>query len=188
MGDTFEGSSVRDDELGEIGGFIERFASTLADTGFPRLAARVFVTLLVSENGRMTAAELAEWLHASTGGVSGAVRYLVQLRLIRTERDPGTRRHAYVVSGSWYESTVTANPFLERCEADLREGIAILGDSPAADRLTETLELIQFLRDETSAMMRRWQERKVASRTRARSRRWAATTSGWRLLALRHRR
>jgi DNA-binding transcriptional regulator GbsR (MarR family) len=48
----------------------------------------------------MTAAELAEWLHASTGGVSGAVRYLVQVRLIRTERDPGTRRHAYVVDGS----------------------------------------------------------------------------------------
>lgn len=109
----------------------------------------------------MTAAELAERLHASTGGVSGAVRYLVHIRLIRTERDPGTRRHAYVVDGSWYEATVSGNPFLERGEADLREGIAILGDSPAADRLTETLELIQFLKDETRAMMRRWHERKA---------------------------
>jgi DNA-binding transcriptional regulator GbsR (MarR family) len=152
--------------MDEIGGFVERFASTLTDAGFPRLAARVFVTLLVSDSGRMTAAELAERLHASTGGVSGAVRYLVQIRLIRAERDPGTRRHAYVVDGSWYESTVTANPFLERGEADLREGIAILGDSPAADRLNETLELIQFLREETYAMMRRWQERKGALRTR----------------------
>lgn len=155
---------MRDDEMDVLGRFVERFASTLADAGFPRLAARVFAALLVSESGRMTAAELAEWLHASTGGVSGAVRYLVQVRLIRTERDPGTRRHAYVVDSSWYESTVTANPFLERGEADLREGIAILGDSPAADRLTETLELIQFLRDETQAMMRRWHERKAALR------------------------
>ncbi|GAA0437059.1 hypothetical protein Acor_50250 [Acrocarpospora corrugata] len=56
--------------------------------------------------------------------------------------------------------------FLERGEADLREGIAILGDSPTADRLNETVELIQFLRDETRAMMRRWQERKAALRTR----------------------
>jgi hypothetical protein len=157
---------VREDEIDEVGRFVERFASTLADAGFPRLAARVFATLLVSDNGRMTAAELAEWLHASTGGVSGAVRYLVQVRLIRTERDPGTRRHAYVVDSSWYESTVTGNPFLERGEADLREGIAILGDSPAADRLNETLELIQFLRDETRAMMRRWHERKAALRAR----------------------
>jgi MarR family len=161
-----EGSSVREDEMDEIGRFTERFASTLAESGFPRLAARVFATLLVSESGRMTAAELAERLHASTGGISGAVRYLVQMRLIRAERDPGTRRHAYVVNGSWYESTVTGNPFLERGEADLREGIAILGDSPAADRLNETLELIQFLRDESRAMMRRWHERKAALRTR----------------------
>lgn len=148
-------------ELDEIGGFIERFASTLADAGFPRLAARVFATLLVSESGRMTAAELADRLRASTGGVSGAVRYLVHLRLIRIERDPGTRRHAYVVDGSWYEATVTANPFLERGEADLHEGIAILGDSAAADRLNETLELIQFLREETRAMMDRWAARQA---------------------------
>lgn len=155
---------MRADELGEIDRFVERFASTLTDAGFPRLAARVFASLLVSESGRMTAAELAESLRASTGGVSGAVRYLVQLRLIRTERDPGSRRHAYVVDGSWYEATVTANPFLERGEADLRQGIAVLGDSPAADRLNETLELIQFLREETRAMMRRWEERKAKRR------------------------
>jgi DNA-binding transcriptional regulator GbsR (MarR family) len=154
------------DQMGRIGSFVERFASTLADAGFPRLAARVFATLLVTDSGRMTAAELAERLHASTGGVSGAVRYLVHMRLIRIERDPGTRRHSYVVDGSWYEATVTANPFLERGEADLREGIAIVGDSPAADRLNETLELIQFLRDETHAMMRRWHKRKAALRTR----------------------
>ncbi len=149
----------------EISGFIERFAATLTDSGFPRLAARVFARLLVSENGRMTAAELADALQASTGGVSGAVRYLVQVRLIRAERDPGSRRHVYVVDSSWYESTVSTNPFLERGEADLREGIALLGDSPAADRLNETLELIHFLRDETRAMMRRWHERKAAPET-----------------------
>lgn len=150
--------------MGEVGRFVERFAATLADAGLPRLAARVFAALLVSDSGRMTAAELAEWLRASAGGISGAVRYLVQVRLIRTERDPGTRRHAYVVDSSWYESTVTGNPFLDRGEADLQEGIAILGDSPAADRLNETLELIQFLRVETRAMMRRWHERTAALR------------------------
>lgn len=113
----------------------------------------------------MTAAELAERLHASTGGDSGAVRYLAHLRLIRTERDPGTRQHAYAVDGSWYEATVTGKPVPRKGEADLREGIAILGDSPAADRLHETLELIQFLRDETQAMMRRRRQHKATLRT-----------------------
>jgi DNA-binding transcriptional regulator GbsR (MarR family) len=143
-----------------VDGFVERFAATLTDAGVPRLAARVFATLLVSADGRLTASEIADRLHASAGGVSGAVRYLVQVRLIRAERAPGTRRHVYVVDGYWYEATVAANPFLERGEADLREGIAILGDSPAADRLAETLELVEFLREETAAMMRRWQERR----------------------------
>jgi hypothetical protein len=69
----------------------------------------------------------------------------------------------YVVDGSWYEATVTANPFLEKGDADLRERIALLGDSPAADRLNETLELIQFSRIETDAMMRRWHERKATA-------------------------
>lgn len=147
----------------EIGRFIERFASTLTDAGFPRLAARVFVTLLVSDEGRLTAAEIAERLQASAGGVSSAVRYLAHLRLIHTERDPGSRRHVYVVDGSWYEATVTANPFLEKGELDLSEGIALLRGSPAAERLGETRELIRFLRIETDAMMRRWRERSTAS-------------------------
>jgi DNA-binding transcriptional regulator GbsR (MarR family) len=161
-----EGSPVPDDGMAEIDRFVERFAATLAGAGLPRLAARVFATLLVTESGRLTAAELAQRLHASAGGISGAVRYLVQVRLIRTERDPGTRRHVYAVDSSWYEATVTGNPLLERGEADLREGIAILGESPAADRLTETLELIEFLREETQAMLRRWQERRATPRSR----------------------
>lgn len=65
----------------------------MTDAGMPRLAARVFTTLLVSENGRLTAAELAQRLQASAGGISGAVRYLVQIRMIRREREPGTRHH-----------------------------------------------------------------------------------------------
>lgn len=148
------------EQTNDIGSFTERFAAMLTDAGMPRLSARVFAALLVSETGRMTASELAETLQASAGGISGAVRYLVQLRMIRTEREPGTRRHVYVADGSWYESLVSANPFLANGEGTLRDGIALLGDSPAAERLTETLELVQFLKEESQAMLRRWQERR----------------------------
>lgn len=155
---------VRDVGSGPGGEFIERFAGTLADTGMPRLAARVFAALLVSDSGRMTASELSERLNASAGGISGAVRYLVQVHLIRDLREPGSRRHVYVVDSSWYESTVSANPFLIRGEADLRDALAALGDSPASDRLRETLELIRFLREESRDMLRRWEERKAQLR------------------------
>jgi hypothetical protein len=157
--DRAGGGGVDDDRAAAVGAFVERFAATMTGAGMPRLASRVFATLLVSPDGRLTAAGIAERLQASAGGVSGAVRYLVQVRLIRAEREPGTRRHVYVVDSSWFEATVTGNPFLERGAADLRAGIAALGDSPAADRLAETLELIEFLRAETAAMLRRWNER-----------------------------
>jgi hypothetical protein len=166
-GGAGEGGSVDGRGADGVDRFVERFAATMVGAGLPRLAARVFATLLVSEHGRLTAAELARALHASAGGISGAVRYLEQVRLIRAERDPGTRRHVYVVDGSWFEATVTGSPFLQRGEADLREGIAVLDGSPAADRLAETLELIEFLREETADMMRRWQQRRAALRRRA---------------------
>ena len=147
-----------------IGPFTERFAANLADAGMPRLPARAFAALLVSDTGRMTAAELAETLQVSAGGISGAVRYLVQLHMIRTERDPGSRRHVYVADGSWYESLVSANPFLANGEGTLRDGVALLGDSPAGERLAETLELVQFLKEESQAMLRRWRERRELHR------------------------
>lgn len=151
-------------QANRLDGFVERFAATLAEGGMPLLAARVFTTLLVSETGRMTSADLAERLHASAGGISGAVRYLVHVRMIRREREPGTRRHSYVADATWYDSVVSGNPILVKGEADLREGVATLGDSPAAARLSETLELIQFLREESEAMMRRWHERRTQAR------------------------
>ena len=145
----------------DISSFIERFAGTMTEAGMPRLPARVFTTLLVSEDGRLTAAELADRLQASAGGISGAVRYLMQIRMIRREHEPGTRRHTYLADSSWYESLVSTNPLLTRGEADLRAGIALLGDSPAAARLDETLELIQFLSEESEAMLRRWHQHKA---------------------------
>jgi len=46
------------------------------------MAVRVFVALLVSDDGRRTAAELAEMLRVSPAAVSNAVRYLQQVRLV----------------------------------------------------------------------------------------------------------
>ena len=37
-------------------GYIERFASVLVSAGFPPMPARVFVALLVTDSGRLSAA------------------------------------------------------------------------------------------------------------------------------------
>ena len=71
-----------------VDSFVERYAADLEAAGIPRLPARVFVALLVEDAGYLSAAELAERLHISPAAVSGAVRYLIQVQLVRREREP----------------------------------------------------------------------------------------------------
>ena len=54
-------------------GYIERFAAVLVAAGFPPMSARVFVALLVTDSGRLSAAELAGMLRISPAAVCGAV-------------------------------------------------------------------------------------------------------------------
>src|SRR5215211_9163882 len=61
-------SDGRDEEA--VMRFVERFALTFSEAGVPRMAARVFVALLVSDDGRRTAAELAEMLRVSPAAIS----------------------------------------------------------------------------------------------------------------------
>src|SRR5499427_10427465 len=80
---------------GGVPEFIEKFAAVLVAAGFPPMPARVFVALLVTDSGRLTAADLAEVLRVSPAAVSGAVRYLIQVGLVHKERVPGSRRDYY---------------------------------------------------------------------------------------------
>lgn len=140
--------------------FIERFASVLTEAGFPRMPARVFVALFVSDSGRLTAGELAERLQVSPAAISGAVRYLTQVNLARREREPGSRQDHYQVDDDiWYELMRRRDRELSRWEASLREGLDVLGrDTPAGARLASTLPFFEFLQKELSAMLTRWQE------------------------------
>ncbi|KAA5833547.1 MarR family transcriptional regulator [Saccharopolyspora hirsuta] len=137
--------------------FVERFALDLTGAGVPRMAARVFASLLVADEGRRTAAELAEVLGVSPAAVSGAVRYLTQVNLVAREPVPGQRRDHYrVLDDLWYASIMNREALLEGWERTLAEGEAALGDSAAARRLAETREFFEFLRGEVPALMQKW--------------------------------
>ena len=80
---------VPEEARGSLPEFIEKFAAVLIVAGFPPMSARVFVALLISDSGGLTAAGLADLLQISPAAVSGAVRYLSGLGLVRKERVPG---------------------------------------------------------------------------------------------------
>src|SRR4051794_5574433 len=93
-------------------------------SGLPRMPARVFAALLASDSGRMTAAELAETPQGSPAAISGAVRYMIPVNLVRREREPGSRRDIYVVDDdTWYEVTLHRDQALSRWQASAEEGV-----------------------------------------------------------------
>lgn len=143
--------------------FHEDFVFALLQMGFPRMPARVFVELITNDSGRLTAAELGTALQASPGGVSGAVRYLIQLGLVRREGEPGSRRHYYRVPDCWWDDVVGIREnLMGRWAGVMREGAVVLGpDTPAGARVAESARYFEFLSSEMPQVMRRWREHRA---------------------------
>ena len=155
----------RDDVAARM--FIERFASALVDGGMPRMAARVFASLLAADAGRQTAAELAATLQASPAAISGAIRYLEQVTLASRERDPGTRFDIYRVNNDvWYRVSASRDRLLNQFIATLTDGIVAVGpDTPAGERLSETKSFFAFMMAEMPQIVERWHAMRAADRT-----------------------
>ena len=145
--------------------FIERFASALMDAGMPRMPARVFVALLASDDGRLTAAELAEQLHVSPAAISGAIRYLTQVNVLTRERQPGSRRDHYrLLDDTWYEMSLRREQLMSRWIAAGQDGIKALGaDTPAGHRMTESVEFFEFVQTELPALIERWRAQRASA-------------------------
>jgi DNA-binding transcriptional regulator GbsR (MarR family) len=151
-----DGSVPHDD----VFGYVERFASVLVAAGIPAMPARVFAALLVTDSGRLTAAELAESLQVSPAAVSGAVRYLTRIGLVHKERVPGSRRDYYRMPDDvWNEMFRLRDQVMQRWAAMIREGIELLGpDTPAGMRLTEHATFFDFVSRELPEVLKRWDE------------------------------
>jgi hypothetical protein len=143
--------------------FIEQFALMLVEAGMPRMPSRVFAAVLAEDSGRLTAGEIADRLQVSPAAVSGAVRYLVQTRLLFRGREPGARSDHYFLSEDdpWYAAITNRTELLARWETSAAHGASVLGlERPAGRRLAETASFFAFLREELPGMLERWRERR----------------------------
>lgn len=149
---------VPDEAPANLPEYIEKFAAVLVMAGFPPMPARVFVALLVTDSGRLTAAELVDLLQISPAAVSGAVRYLSGLGLVHKERVPGSRREYYRMPGDiWHQLMLDRNQVLTRWAGLLKEGIGLVGaDTPAGRRMAGHAGFFEFLAAEMPALMARW--------------------------------
>ena len=144
---------------------VARLAAMLTDAGFPRMPARVFVALLCTDSGRLTASELATAVQGSAGAVSGAVRYLVSIGLVDREHLPGSRKDLYRVRpDAWHAALVRRDAMVHRFTSILAEGVAALGPTtPAGQRLAETRDFFVFWQREMPALLERWETHRSGS-------------------------
>ncbi|GAB2692153.1 GbsR/MarR family transcriptional regulator [Thalassiella azotivora] len=143
---------------------VERLAQALEQTGMPRMAARVFSYVLAEDSDRYTAAELASGLRVSPAAISGAVRYLVQVRMLSKEREPGMRSDLYRVHDDdvWQRIVAGEVEMLHAWTTTLDEVIDLVEPGRAgARRLEETRAFFAFLAEELPAMLEKWGARRA---------------------------
>jgi hypothetical protein len=144
--------------------FVERFGSALTEAGLQRLPARVFAALLAKDDGRMTAAELGDVLSVSPASVSGAVRYLQQMRMIHREREQGSRRDVFVVADdAWHDMMLNTPNIYAPLTSSLREGVAMVGGpgTQAGDRLAVSVAFLEFVTEEMQQLSDKWDKRRA---------------------------
>ncbi|MFI7434598.1 GbsR/MarR family transcriptional regulator [Micromonospora haikouensis] len=127
-------------------------------SGLPRTTARVHVDLLLSEDGRRTAAELTRRLKVSPASVSVAVNFLVQNGYVRRERDPQRRRDSYVIDDdAWYNSVViSSRQTLDAAQAAMAAAGTIGLDSPVGQRLARCAQFLERVILDTMESAGRW--------------------------------
>ena len=138
-------------------------ASALSQAGLARVPSLVFSALLVDDDGRMTSAELAAALHVSPASISGAVKYLEQIGMMRRERERGTRRDVYVVEEeAWHTALMRRDQVYAPMIAALTAGLGAVGpDTPAHRRILVTREFFSFVNEELTALADKWEKRRT---------------------------
>ncbi|MET8336044.1 GbsR/MarR family transcriptional regulator [Streptosporangium canum] len=126
--------------------------------GMPRTAARVHHDLMLSEDGRRTAAELTHRLQVSPASVSVAVNYLLQQGLVRRERDPRRRRDIYVIDDdAWYHAImISERQTLESARATMAAAETYGLDSPVGRRLAKTAAYLERVSLDIMESADRW--------------------------------
>lgn len=137
----------------------EDAAAMIADVGFPRMPGRVLMALIAAPEEGYSAAELAERLGVSAAAVSGAVRYLQTIQVVRRVSRPERRRDRYVIlQDTWYGLMTNNGPIYERLASHIEAiGGAHDIDHAARDRADEMAEFFRFMARRMPQLIDEWE-------------------------------
>ena len=137
--------------------YADQMAGMLDSVGFPRMPARVLMALLTSDTGELTAEQISRVLEVSPAAVSGAIRYLNSVQVVRTGSLPGTRRRVYSLAPNWYTIALTRASAYDELRGITRGAPGSL--SPEADlRVREMTEFFDFLARRFPDLLKEWND------------------------------
>src|SRR4051794_14865048 len=136
--------------------YAQRFA-------FPPMVGRLIGYLAVCDPPRQTIAELADALLASRSAITGAVKMLETMKLVRRSRAAGERMDRIGVDLHSPQAMGMETDEYEELRDLAREGLAILAEAPAQRRavLLEMEAFSTFLLEEIPRMRDGWRERRA---------------------------
>ncbi|MEP6479158.1 MAG: MarR family transcriptional regulator [Rhodoglobus sp.] len=150
---------ARDDVA--LAAVVEQSAAVLTAAGFPKLPARILMTLLVTEGEGMTAGELGDALNASAAAISGAVRYLQTVGIVRRVAQPGSRRDRYELPDNAWVKTMDAERPIYGVLASFAEAAVVAIDDPTSAgslRSADMAAFYRFLAERLPQLIEEWNE------------------------------
>lgn len=139
--------------------FSDELAALLDAAGFPRMPARTLMVLLTSPTGELTADQISEVLTVSPAAVSGAIRYLQSVQVLRVGSLPGTRRRKYALAPNWYTATLTRLSLCGELSALARDRPpSIEAGTSAGRRVQEMADFYGFLSRRFPELLSEWEE------------------------------
>jgi hypothetical protein len=152
---------MRDEEAARLSA--ERMAMMLTDWGFPRMPARILMTVMTADEELLTAADIGDRLGVSPAAVSGGVRYLIQLGMLGREPLPGSRRDVYrLPQNAWYEITALKGGLFKILAGMSDDTVQALGEETAGGRRMATMrDYFLFVEGELPKLLERWRKHKA---------------------------
>ena len=155
---------ARDDVA--LAAIVEQSAAALTAAGFPKLPMRVMMTLLVTELEGLTAGELGDSLNSSAAAISGAVRYLQTVGIVRRIAQPGSRRDRYELPADAWVRTLYAERPIYGVLAEFADAAMAAIDNPeslGSKRSSEMAGFYRFIAGRMPELIREWEEIRKAA-------------------------
>ncbi|MBB5957252.1 DNA-binding transcriptional regulator GbsR (MarR family) [Saccharothrix tamanrassetensis] len=143
-----------------VNGVAARTAELFVQTGLPPMMARVLATLLTTDSGSLTSAELVQRLRVSPASISKAVGYLEERAVVKRERDPHRRAERYVIDDdAWFQAIMAGARIDARIAAVSRNSARALDPTtPAGARLENLSRFLHHVSDDLVRSAEHWRQ------------------------------